>query len=96
VRTILAAVSAPDSKNALARKIDPAYRVASTTPMNMGKTRANSTAGEPTSSPASFRAERLMPAKNLPIESILATNPFLIEESCARRPYFSLIRDVEF
>ncbi len=61
--------------------------------MKIGKTSANSTAGEPASSPASFRPERLTPAKNLPTDLIVAVTSF-DEECCARRPYPGLIPDV--
>jgi hypothetical protein len=93
VRTTLAACSAPDSKNALTRNVVPACKVASTTAMKIGKTNANSTAGDPVSSPASFRPSRLILANNFPMDRILV-RPRIDSESCARSHYFGLIPNV--
>jgi len=62
--------------------------------MKIGKTNANSTAGEPVSSPASFRPKRLARAKNSLTDLIVARpQPRFDGESCARRPYPGLILD---
>jgi hypothetical protein len=63
--------------------------------MKIGKTNANSTAGEPVSSPASFRARRATPVKNLPFDPIVAgPQPRFDAESCAPMAYPGLIFDV--
>jgi hypothetical protein len=65
-------------------------------PMKIGKTKANSTAGDPVSSPASFRPRPTKPAKNLLMDRIVASpQPRFSGESCARSRYSGLIFDAK-
>ena len=52
--------------------------------MKIGKTNANSTAGEPVSSPASFRRSRLTFAKNVPKDRIVVRPQPRFEANSAR------------